>query len=253
MLRNRRSHKLCEGPLGFPMKEAAAKKVEALLEVQPKGAQWEYRRTAPNPAALELVEDERCDVSVISSQALDRDREIVMVGGIDLSQFRLNPVVTFAHKYDELPVGRALWTKHEGDRLKAKTRYSPRPPEWSGDWLPDAVWHMIKHGDLNGKSIGFLPLDGGPPTAEELKQHPTWKAAKWVYRKSLLLEYAVAPVQSNPEALVESVSKMLNPKQRFLSIVELAGGFETSLARELADRRIVLKALDRVERRLGRA
>jgi len=136
--------------------------------------------------------------------------------------------------------------------LKAKTRYTSRPPEWKGDWLPDAVWHMVKHGDLNGKSIGFLPLDGGPPTAEEIAKHPTWKLARWVYRKSLLLEYAVAPVQANPEALVESVSKMLNPRIRFLSLAALSAGFEETLARELADRRIVLKAVERVERRLGR-
>ena len=66
------------------------------------------------------------------------------------------------------------------------------------------------------------------------------------------VEYAVAPVQANPDALVESVSKMLNPRQRFLPLAALATGFEEAIARELSDRRIVLKAIDRVERRLGR-
>ena len=120
MLKTRRSHAVCEGPLGFPMRESAARKVEALLEVQPKGPEWEYRRTGSAPTALELVEGERCDVSVISTPTLDRDREIVVAGGIDLMQFRSNPVVTFAHRYDELPVGKALWIKHEGERLEGE-------------------------------------------------------------------------------------------------------------------------------------
>ena len=252
MSKVRRMHAVCKGPLGFPLREAVARKVEALLETQPKGPEWEYRRTGSAPTALELVEGERCDVSVISTPTLDRDREIVVASGIDLTQFRANPVVTFAHRYDELPVGRALWIKHEGDRLKAKTRYSPRPPEWKGDWLPDAVWHMVKNGDLNGKSIGFLPLEGGPPTAEEIDRNPTWKAAKWVYRKSLLLEYAVAPLQSNPDALVESVSKVMARQHRFLPLAALSESFEEALARELTVRELELKALERIERRLGR-
>lgn len=267
----RRSHKLCEGPLGFPMRESIARTVESLLAARPKGEEWEYRRTAATPFATELVEEERCDVSVISSPALDRDREIVVATGIDLTQFRSNPVVTFAHRYDELPVGRALWIKHEGERLKAKTRYTPRPADWKGDWLPDAIWHMVKCGDLNGKSIGFLPLDGGPPTADEIKRFPQWKEAKWVYRKSLLLEYAVAPVQSNPDALVEAVSKgeisvaalsklgfsppnLPTPPatKRFVAFSELSGGFDEALAAELSFRDLPALAVDLFERRLGR-
>lgn len=253
------------------MRDSVARAVESLLAARPKGEEWEYRRTRATPFATELVEGERCDVSVISSPALDRDREIVVATGIDLTQFRSNPVVTFAHRYDELPVGRCLWIKHEGDRLKAKTRYTPRPTDWKGDWLPDAIWHMVKCGDLNGKSIGFLPLDGGPPTADEIKRFPQWKEAKWVYRKSMLLEYAVAPVQSNPDALVEAVSKGMistdalaklglsppnvdRPRKfpRILSFSDLSDSFDDALAAELSSRDLPRLAVDLFERRLGR-
>ena len=176
-------------------------------------------------------------------------------------------MVTFAHRYDQLPVGRALWIKRDGERLKAKTRYAPRPDHWNGDWLPDAVWHMIQGGDLRGKSIGFLPVAGGPPTTEDIARRPAWKSAAWVHRKTLLLEYAVAPVQSNPEALVEAVGKgVLSPALAAalglagtipgrLSYETLAASFPGRLARELAAQRLPARiaelAADRLSRRLG--
>lgn len=197
----------CEGPLGFPMTEVTAREVELLLKQQPAGDQWQYQRVFAKQATSECLDDQRADVSVITSGAVDRDREVVLPGGVVLDGFRKNPVVTFNHRYDLLPVGRALWIKRDGDAIKAKTRYAPRPPDWQGDWLPDAIWHMVKIGDLKGKSIGFLPLEGRPPSAEEIELRPGWADVAWIYAKVLLLEYAVAPVQSNPDALVEIVGK----------------------------------------------
>ncbi len=259
---------LCAGPLGFPMREAAARAVEALMKDRPAGREWEYRRVFAAGVAAEMAPAERCEVSVVSSAAVDRDGEVVLPEGVDLATFRQNPVVTFAHRYDQLPVGRALWIKRDGDRLKAKTRYAPRPADWSGDWLPDAVWHMVQGGDLRGKSIGFLPVAGGPPTAEELAARPAWRGAAWVHRRVLLLEYAVAPVQSNPEALVEAVGKgVLSPTLAAalglapshageLPFAELAASFPARLAAELAERRLPQRvaelAAERLARRLGR-
>jgi hypothetical protein len=200
----------CTGPLGFPMTEIAARVVETLLQEQPKGKEWEYKRAfagAAGATAAELLPGERADVSVITSAAVDRDLEVVWPAGIALEEFRKNPIVTFAHQYDQLPVGKALWIKRDGDRLKAKTRYSTRPADWISEWLPDAVWHLVQSGDLAGKSIGFLPLEGHPPTPDEIILRPEWAKATWVYSKGLLLEYAVAPIPANAEALVEAVAK----------------------------------------------
>jgi hypothetical protein len=197
----------CEGPLGFPMTDESARRLEGLLRCQPSGSEWQYQRGFAADAAFEFVAGERADVSVITSAAVDRDFEVVLPEGVALEQFRKNPVVTFAHRYDILPVGRALWIKLVEQAIKAKTRYASRPAAWPGEWLPDAVWHMVQAGDLRGKSIGFLPLDGHPPTAEEIRTRPDLARVRWIYTRSLLLEYAVAPVQSNPEALVEAVAK----------------------------------------------
>jgi hypothetical protein len=243
----------------MPDRSAAA--VDGLLAVRPTGKEWEYRRTATGAATAECCDDERSDVSIVSSSVVDRDGEVVLAGGVELTQFRANPVVTFGHRYDLLPIGRALWIKQDGDRLKAKTRYSTRPAGWTGDWLPDAIWHLVRLGDLRGKSIGFLPLDGGPPTAEEIARRPDWQRVRWVYRKALLLEYAVAPIQSNPEAVVQAVAKglapaelladlNLAPKPRLLSWTEVERQFDVTVRSALA--RLPQTALERLERRLGR-
>jgi hypothetical protein len=155
---------------------------------------------------IEIKDDERTDVSLVTTDAVDRDLEVVLPEGGDWSQFLRNPVVTFAHRYDELPVGRALWVKRHRDAMHngwlAKTRYTVRPEGWEGQWFPDAVWHFVKAGDLPGKSIGFLPLEVSPPRDDEVAERAELSGVRMLIRRWLALEYAVAPVQSNPEALV---------------------------------------------------
>lgn len=209
-----------EGPLGFPMLDEDARELDDLLDKQPDGSEWEYRRAFQSKASTEIVTGERADISVITSDVLDRDREVVIPTGVNLGQFRKNPVVTFAHRYDDLPVGRAAWirTDRAANTIRAKTLYSTRPVEWQGDWFVDAVWHLVQAGDLRGKSIGFLPLEGRSPTPDDLKARPELADARFIFSKVLLLEYAIAPVQSNQEALVEVVSKGLVDKKTLAAL-----------------------------------
>ena len=122
--------------------------------------------------------------------------------------------VTFAHQYDRLPVGRGIWIKQEKEKGKvvgwlAKTQYHERPadhPE-GAEWFPDSVWALIKGGNLRGKSIGFIPLAFHTPTPEEIKQRPELADVVRFYDEYELLEWAVAPIQSNPDALIQAVAK----------------------------------------------
>jgi len=206
-----------QGPLGIPMHSESAREIEQLMKDRPAEVKdvGLCRMTCISKAST-FEDGEHADVSMVTTSTLDRDREVVLAGGIDWKQFRKSPVVTFAHMYDALPVGKCLWIKSEKlkngtDGWIAKTRYTPRPGTdlWPATepWFADAVYHMVKTGDLNGKSIGFLPMSARAPTDKELKDNPTMTNCRVVFDKCIALEYAVAPVQANPDALVQTVSK----------------------------------------------
>ncbi len=151
---------------------------------------------------------ERTDVSVITTDALDHDGEVVLPGGIDWSGY--NRVVTFAHRYDQLPVGSNWWMRSRGNGLIAKTHYPPRPADWGegAPWLPSAVLHLMQQpvATCTGKSIGFLPLSIREATAEERQRRPELAGVP-IIDKAAGLEYAVAPVPCNPEAQMQAVAK----------------------------------------------
>jgi hypothetical protein len=194
---------LIEGPFGIRMKDATALAVESLLKTLPKECR-EVLRKAAVPESTEFLFGERADISLVSAETVDRDGDVVIAKGMNLEFFRQNPVVTLAHKYDELPVGRAQWIKAVVRGIKAKTIYSKTPDEWQGPYLPEAVWQMTREGILRGKSIGFLPTKLRPPTS---KESGVWKDVQAVIESAVLLEYAVAPVPCNQDALVEAVAK----------------------------------------------
>ncbi len=198
------------GPGGAVMPEETARFIEKQLPSLPQECrEMGFKRFAFVPKGMEIQEGERADISLISTDAVDRDFEVLIPGGADFAQFNKNPVVTFAHRYDELPVGRSLWVKRskEPDGWLAKTQYTSRPGDWQGSWFPDAVYHLVKSGDLNGKSVGFIPTEMSSPEEKEIQDRPELAKVSTIIRKWLVLEYAVAPVQSNPDAFVVAVGK----------------------------------------------
>ncbi len=213
------------GPLGFAMKGSVAKSVEALLVGQSRdmrdafkcdvdGQTVEgYARIVKAPAAIDLSEDERSDISLITTGSVDRDREVVLASGGSFKAFLKNPVVTWAHDYRALPVGRAMFVQRQKsdnpnkDGWLAKTQYHVKPDGFTGDWFADAVWALVKAKSLNGKSIGFIPLEGRQPTPDDVKKRPDYAAVEWIISKWEGLEYAVAPIPANADALVTAVSK----------------------------------------------
>lgn len=198
-----------EGPFGIPMRDVQAKALEQLLKERPD-LKDTYTRTPVERATSEL--GDRCDVSWISTEAVDRQKDVVLAKGIDDGQYAKNPVVTLAHNYALPPVGRSLWRKAviQGQTrgVKAKTFYPSRPDNWTQqDWMPDVAFNLVQSGLMPGKSIGFLPLEATPPTAEERSRAPHWSSCNRVIRKCLLVEYCCHWLPVNQEALVEAVSQ----------------------------------------------
>ncbi len=210
---------IVEGPNGKRMPETIARAADAALKKAPREAEMKYHHLAKAPSDIQLDEGARSDVSTITTDDVDREREVVLPDGIDFSQY--NKVVTFAHRYDELPVGRCMWIKPKGNGLMAKTEYAKRPADWNDGWLPDAILSLMQQGTCTGKSIGFIPMSYREPTIEEIKKRPEFgQNYVGIIDKCMLLEYAVCPVPCNASAEMIAVSKSLPADVR--EIIEAA-------------------------------
>lgn len=151
----------------------------------------------------------RCDVSTITSKAVDSDGDIILPEGLDWDRFHEDgSPVHYAHH--SLRVGRALWVKARGDKVIAKTRYDSAPKGWdaSKPWLGDVVFDAVRKGALTGKSITVLPQEEREPSAEEKAQ-----GAKRVITKGVVAEFSVCKAPVNHEALVEEICKAMDELQ----------------------------------------
>ncbi len=239
-----------EGPLGFPMPDASARAVEALLRSLPSHHAYRHQATS-RPG--ELSPGSRSDVSWITTEAVDRAGEVVMARGMDDGQFALNPLVTLNHDYTLPPVGRCLWRRRVEDGVKARTHYPPCPDGWprSQGWPPDQVFALIQAGLLAGKSIGFLPLATHIPDEKEAKRRGWPDHVRLVIDRWLLLEYACVSLPANPETLVESVSKAASVTP-FTAWDQVRAGVERGVA-TLDVQALALRAVaDAVDRARGR-
>lgn len=201
-----KKHYDTEGPIGVPMTDQQAKVLDEVLKAHP-GAQ--YQRSRVDKAATETLPGERSDVSWITTEALDRDNEIIRASGWSDVHYAMNPIVTMGHDYDSPPVGKSQWRKRlrDGDvaGIKAKTIYPRRPPEWiEKEWPADSAFALVSSGLMIGKSIGFLTLKTHQATPGEQEQNP---GLRRVIDEWLLLEYACTWLPANQEAITLAIEK----------------------------------------------
>lgn len=196
---------IVEGPHGYRMPEDLAFNIEKIAKSAGVKSDT-YRRCGKMPTDFRLVEGSRQDVSTVTTDAIDHDGEVVSPKGIALAVFRANPVVPYAHQYDQPELGKCLWIKEVDRGMAACTQYAKCPPNHT-NWLPDAILSMMQEGMSKGKSIGFIPTSVRGPTKDEVNRRPELAKCRGVIEASTLLEYSVTPVPCNPEAIAVAVSK----------------------------------------------
>lgn len=174
---------------------------------------WQYQKTfvTAEDFVAKAEGDTAKHQAVITATTgdIDRDAEVVDVKGLSLKLYRKNPVIAWGHDYSIPPIGRSLWEKVDGDKLKSLVQFALRPADWQGEWFPDEVFALCQQGIVKGVSIGFFGTDVSPPTEKELRNRPDLAACRKIIRKSVLFEISIVPIGCNPHALVESVTKGL--------------------------------------------
>ncbi|MCA0944500.1 HK97 family phage prohead protease [Salipiger pacificus] len=129
--------------------------------------------------------------AVVSTENVDRDRDIIRAAGIDLSFFKTSPTVLFNHD-PNFPIARAVEIGVEGNKLVSTFEF---PPEGTSA-KADEIYGLVKAGILNSTSIGFIPRSWEPIRGAE--GHTVGRE----YKAVELLEFSVVSVPSNRQAQV---------------------------------------------------
>ena len=94
--------------------------------------------------------EEQTVVGMSSTRYVDRDNEIVVPKGVDLSHYVKAPVKLWNHNWDMPPIGKNLAIKATSKGLLAKTAIG-------GTEFANEIWKAVSFGSLNTSSIGFIP------------------------------------------------------------------------------------------------
>jgi HK97 family phage prohead protease len=143
-------------------------------------------------AKIENEEGRMLDFT-ITTDSPDRDNDVIELDGWQFDNYLKNPVVLWAHRYDEPAVGKTLELKKEGNGIKAKVEFATAEE----NPFAEQLYRLYKNGFMSAVSVGFIPLEydnseGG-----------------YHFKKQELLEFSLVPVPANPEALVNLAFKGL--------------------------------------------
>ena len=145
---------------------------------------------------IKSVDKEKREVTAIASKEItDRDGDIVRIDGIDIKNYKKNPVILFAHDHWGLPIAKAIkvW-KEDNKFLMVKMKFVEADISPMGD----TVYKLIQKDYLKSLSIGFR-IDW--EKAERLE-----KSNGYDFKSTELFEISIVPVPANPAALVQSKS-----------------------------------------------
>lgn len=139
----------------------------------------------------------------ITDETVDRYGDIVVAAGGDLKNYKKNPVVQFAHNYDEPPVGVSIktWYDNETNCVMAWALFYDDRVDKTG--RSDLIYRFVKSNGMRACSIGFVPVETWRPKNDEEKESSGLGAYGVKFNKWEMLEFSPCPVPANPSALGE--------------------------------------------------
>ena len=155
----------------------------------------------------DIDKENRTFRAVASTGSLDRDREVIQPGAFDdsLADFMANPVLLAQHNYrsaDGRPtiIGRVLNVEStdDGYEIEARMANTALAEEW---------WTLIRDGDANALSVGFIPQERVRARDFDDAQKEQWAGAEAVHTRAELVEISAVAVPSNRDALVRRAAK----------------------------------------------
>jgi HK97 family phage prohead protease len=146
--------------------------------------------------ASDVSLEEKRQIRVIAASGrADRTGDIVKVDGIDLTSYRKNPIILWAHDHYGLPVAKAVEMYVEKGSLVMVLEFATKEVYE----FADTVYKLVKGGFLKGVSIGARVLE-----AEWLLNQDEEIIGR-KFNKLELLELSVVPIPADSKALITAV------------------------------------------------
>lgn len=140
---------------------------------------------------------------VASSDAVDRDGEVILQDGWDFTDFVKNPALIYMHDYWTLPIGKNVAIGVVDDRLMIDSEFDP--PEI--DELADKIFQKIQYGTLRAGSVGFIPIETADPK-KDAKIFQKYSGAKRIFKRQQLLEWTICPIGANQDAVTATMKRL---------------------------------------------
>jgi HK97 family phage prohead protease len=150
---------------------------------------------------------------IASTEAVDREGDVIYADGWDLESFAKNPVILYGHDYRSFPIGRAVGTEVVGGQLKVAVEFTPADVNPAGY----QAYKLVDAGFLNAVSVGFRPL----------KYIWNDEHNGYDFQGQELLEISVVPVPANQEALLAAGLKSSGAIDALLSDLDPLKTIET--------------------------
>lgn len=144
---------------------------------------------------------------VVSTGTTARDGGVILptAWAKDLSSYRKNPVIQWAHDYSMPPIALAVDTKPDRatGELKQWWRFLTGISADAWDSFAGRIKALYAAGGMNAASVGWLTLDARPATTEEREKAVAdgKRLPYWVVTRGELLEVSAVPVPSDPDAI----------------------------------------------------
>ncbi|HLG28974.1 MAG TPA: hypothetical protein VI387_02085 [Candidatus Brocadiales bacterium] len=153
----------------------------------------------------DVNEDKRSFWAVASTDDVDRDGDVLSPEGWELDPYLKNPVVLFAHRYNEPPIAKADDIKVLNGKLMFKPQFATNE-EYP---FADTIFKLYKGGYLRSFSVGFIPKEW-----EDRRTADGVRSGKY-FIKQELVEISAVPVASNPNALAEAYKSGVIGREEF--------------------------------------
>lgn len=131
------------------------------------------------------------EIEIIGSTSVrDRDEEVIDLKGIDLKNYKNNPIILPAHDYTQPAIGRAVKVRKTDGKLMFKIEF----PEDGINPMADIYRKLYKGGFMKASSIGFIP--------KKWEWGKGDKDPRRTFSEVELLELSLVSVPANPQALL---------------------------------------------------